>query len=314
MKFSNKGGMSIKAQLKKVCKNCTEGTFKVYYNNVKRLYKLYDADEEPTGEKWLHSEKVKKAYEKLPLKSRRHLSTAGTKMAKAFGSKNEYWPKRLMKDAEAYSAQRGKNQKSDTEKAKWLKKGIKSLRKAGTAMWRKLKHTLDNESKPSIKTLYRYTQYMLIRLYGEIALRNTYATFHLKDNKTNNFVRNPYKGVMEFVIRDHKSSKVTGTRSIKPKRGIAIAFRKFLNYRKKVADEDNNSVFLNATGKTLTKGALSKLLHRVTLQELGKAVGSRIIRVMTVTEKSKEIKAAEELANSMLHSSETQKSYVRKDD
>jgi hypothetical protein len=74
-----------------------------------------------------------------------------------------------------------------------------------------------------------------------------------------------------------------------------------------------NIVFANQSGKQLSKSALSKLMHRVSKKEVGKAIGSRIIRVLAVTEHAAAIQKSNELANSMLHSSKTQVGYIRKD-
>ena len=70
-------------------------------------------------------------------------------------------------------------------------------------------------------------------------------------------------------------------------------------------------MFSNVRGEKMTRGALGKLLHRVTRDVLGKAVGSRLIRVMAVSDKKAAIDEVNELANNMLHTVATQKSYVR---
>lgn len=296
----------VQKKLKKVCTKCSAASIHVYWNNVKRLYAYY-GDGEVTGESWLHSKKVKAGYNKEKLGTRRHLSTAAAKMTVAFKSKNDYWPKQMKKDSEAYSEKRKTNEKSPTETKKWLKGGFKSLKKGSAELWRKTKRLLENEDKPSLKTLYKYQQYILLKLYSQIPLRNTYASFTL--GSKGNYIKNPYKGTMSFIITQHKSAKHTGDATIKPSRSIAIALRKFLNYRKKLIETDH--VFSNVSGEKMTKGALGKLLHRITRDVLGKAVGSRLIRVMAVSEKKDAIDEVNTLANNMLHTTSTQKSYVR---
>ena len=142
-------------------------------------------------------------------------------------------------------------------------------------------------------------------------MRNTFASFDLADTKNNNYVKNPYKGVITFIIRKHKAA--SGEKIIKPSRSVSLALRKYLKYRRLVADDKIKRVFLNQKGTALTKGALSKLLHRTTKEVCGKSLGSRMIRVMAVTEHAKEIQTAEELAHNMLHTSKTQKTYIRKE-
>jgi len=294
-------------KLKSVCKKCTAATIKVYWNNVKRLH----GEGEVKGTGWLHSHKVKKAYLAKPLKVRRHLSTAGAKMEKAYKSKKKYWHGRMEDDSEAYKKERGKNTKSQLERTKWLKQGYKAIRKGAGELWRKIKRSLEVQD-PSLKLLYRYQGYILLRLYAEFPLRNTYASFQLKDSGKNNFVQNPYKGKMSFVIRQHKTSKSSGTTRIELSRSASLALRKFLKYRKPLIEGDH--VFSTIKGSSLSKSALSKLVHRVTKENLGKALGSRIIRVLAVSAEKEAIQRLDKLAKTMLHSTSQQKEYLRKDD
>ena len=294
-------------KLKSVCKNCSAQSVKVYWNNVKRLH----GEGEVKGTAWLHSDKVKKAYLAKPLKVRRHLSTAGAKMEKAYKSKNRYWHGRMEQDSEEYKKQRGKNQKSQIEKTKWLKQGYKAIRKGAGELWRKIKRSLEVQ-EPTLKLLYKYQGYILLRLYAEFPLRNTYASFKLKDSGKNNYVQNPYKGKISFVIRQHKTSKTAGTTRIELSRSASLALRKFLKYRKPLIESDN--VFSTLKGGALSKSALSKLVHRVTKENLGKALGSRIIRVLAVSAEKEALDRLQKLAKNMLHSDSMQREYVRKDD
>jgi len=160
----------VRKKLKKVCTKCSAQSLKVYWNNVKRLYAYY-GDGEVEGTAFLHSKKVKDGYQKEKLGTRRHLSTAGAKMEMAFGSKEKFWHKQMMKDSEAYTEHRGKNLKSSTESSKWLKGGFKSLKKGAAELWRKTKRLVENEKSRSLKTLYKYQQYILLKLYSEIPLQ-----------------------------------------------------------------------------------------------------------------------------------------------
>ena len=57
-----------------------------------------------------------------------------------------------------------------------------------------------------------------------------------------------------------------------------MAARKFLKYRDGLVD--HQFVLSSKKGEPLTKSALGKALHRVTKDILGKAFGSRIIRIL----------------------------------
>ena len=94
-------------------------------------------------------------------------------------------------------------------------------------------------------------------------------------------------------------------------RAGTMALRKFIKYKEKVHDKD--FLFTNMKGEKLSKQSLSKMLHRVTSEFIGKAFGSRMIRVLAATAKASEIEAAEKLAKNMLHSTDQQKTYIRKD-
>ena len=43
----------MEAKLKQSCKNCTPETIKVYFRNIKRLYKLIDDGDLPDSAGWL---------------------------------------------------------------------------------------------------------------------------------------------------------------------------------------------------------------------------------------------------------------------
>ena len=64
----------------------------------------------------------------------------------------------------------------------------------------------------------------------------------------------------------------------------------------------------------MSKGAMGKAVHRVTKELLGKAFGSRLIRVLAATELKPEIDKVAELGHKMLHSkgSKQTKQYTRK--
>ena len=75
---------------------------------------------------------------------------------------------------------------------------------------------------------------------------------------------------------------------------------------------DHDWLFSGKGGKKLTRPALGKLLHRTTLQLLGKSFGSRLIRVLAATESRKAIEEVSELSKKMLHTTAQTKQYTRK--
>ena len=84
---------------------------------------------------------------------------------------------------------------------------------------------------------------------------------------------------------------------------MTIALRKF----KRIRGEQGHDYLLSArNGKHLTKPALGKVLHRVTEEILGKAFGSRIIRILAARSQEAALKETAKLSNAMLHSGDKQ--------
>ena len=299
-------------KLKKVCKKCTVDTIKTYVRNVKRLYKLtHDDTEVALNSKWLNDSLLKKLKEQ-PLNVRRHLSIAAVKFAKAIKAKEsiiDRFSEQMVSDANKYKENRKKNEWSEKELKSKPKGGMKAIKKASTEIMKKVRRLMNNEKEPNLKTLYKYQAFILLKLYLEAPLRNTFATFDLEDKKTNNFIKTG-KGNFTLVIRKHKNSKKTGSSEIKLSRAATMAIRKFLKYKEKVHTKP--FLFTNMKMEKLSKQSLSKMLHRVTSDFLGKAFGSRMIRILSVTENKDKIADVTNLAGNMLHSIEQQASYVRK--
>ena len=133
----------------------------------------------------------------------------------------------------------------------------------------------------------------------------------IKKSDSGNYIDIAKSGNAKLIIRQHKSSKQIGERTIKLTRGLTTQIRKFLKYRAQVVDHD---YFLSTKGGTpLSKAALGKALHRVTKDILGKSFGSRLIRILAATDKKDILEEAAKLTNNMLHAinSKQTKEYVR---
>ena len=301
------------AKLKKSCKNCSAASIAVYFRNARRLYKLInkDATEPPVSKGWLANPKMFAAYRKLPLKARRHISIAAVKACKALGVKPEKWQVEMLKDASLYERQRNKNEITEEERAKWPKHGIKSLKRASSEQLKRIRFLL--KEKPSMSTLYKYQVYLLLKLYGEVPFRNTWADFSLKNTKNVNYMRVPKKGGIVLVVRAYKNANRLGEREVKISRGLTTSVRKFLKYREQVVKHD--WVFSNQKGEKISRGALGKMVHVATKAILGRSFGSRLIRLLHATSAAEEIKKVSELSNKMLHKegSKQTRQYVRKE-
>ena len=295
------------AKLKKVCKKCTPQSIVVYLAAIRRLHRLTGDGEVPTTGGWLNSPALMKKYENLPLNKRRHLSLAAVKASSAYGKQSDKWSTKMFRDQSEYQAERSKNKRSKTETEKWPKQGFKSLKKAAREQRKRISFML--KEAPSLKNMYPYQTWLLLKLYSEVPFRNTFADLNLKD-KTKNYVSVPKKGSITFEMRVYKNSKQLGERHIKLSRAATTQLRKFLKYREALVDHD--WLFSNKRGGKLTRPALGKLLHRATKTLIGKRFGSRLIRVLAATESRKEIEKVSELSKKMLHTSKQTRQYTRK--
>ena len=298
---------AFEKKLIKKCKNCTKGSIVVYLAAIKRLRRLVGDGTIPLTGGWLKSKELMGKYEKLPLSKRRHLSLAAVKAAQAYNLKIEVWNTRMFRDQSEYTAQRNKNERSETEIKKWPKHGFKAVKKAAREQRKRITYLL--KEKPSLKNMYAYQIYIFFRLYSEIPFRNTFADLNLKD-KTKNFVRVPKKGSIVFEMKQYKNAKQLGETEIKLSRGATTQLRKFLKYREGLVEHD--WLFSSKPGGKLTRAALGKLLHRATKELLGKSFGSRLIRVLAATESRKQIEAVADLSKKMLHTTSQTRQYTRK--
>ena len=179
-------------KLKSVCKNCSAATIKNYKRGIIRLYKLtHTAEDVKLNHAWLNDTLIKKLKD-VPLNKRRHLSIAAVKFLQAIKGpkkKLETFTELMIDDSVKYKEQRGTNQWSEKEKAKRPEKGMKDIKKGATELHTKVKRLIKNDKEPNMKTLFKYQAFILLKLYQELPLRNTYATLDLVDKKTNNYIK-----------------------------------------------------------------------------------------------------------------------------
>ena len=298
---------TFEKKLRNKCKNCTEGSIKVYLASIKRLHRLVGEGDIPSTGSWLNNKELMKKYEALPLSKRRHLSLAGVKAQQAYGGKDDKWSVKMFRDQSEYTAKRNKNERSESETKAWPKHGFGAIKRAAREQRKRITHMLKKE--PALKNMYPYQIYVLFKLYSEIPFRNTFADLSLKD-KTKNYVEVPKKGSIKFQMKHYKNAKQLGETEITLSRGATTALRKFLKFREGLVDHD--WLFSGKSGKKLSRPALGKLLHRATGALLGKKFGSRLIRVLAATESRKDIEKVAELSKKMLHTTDQTRQYTRK--
>ena len=89
---------AFEKKLRDKCKNCTEGSIKVYLAAIKRLHKLVSDGDVPLTGAWLNKKVLMTKYEALPLSKRRQLSLAAVKAAQAYGLKDDKWSVKMFRD------------------------------------------------------------------------------------------------------------------------------------------------------------------------------------------------------------------------
>ena len=302
-----KSSTSFEKKLKSKCKNCTTASIKVYLAAIKRLHRLISDGDLPDTGAWLNKKELMEKYEKQPLGKRRHLSLAAVKAGQAYGQKADKWQTKMFRDQSQYQQIRNRNERTPSEKKIWPKHGFKAIKQVTREQRRRITHILKEE--PSLKRMYPYQTYMILKLFKEIPFRNTFADLSLKD-KSKNFVNVPKKGNITFQMKQYKNSKQLGETEVKLSRGATTALRKFIKYREGLVKHD--WLFSTKSGQKLSRAALGKILHKVTKDLLGKSFGSRLIRILHATDSKEEIEKVAELANKMLHTTKQTKQYVRK--
>ena len=282
----------------------------VYFRSIKRLYRLIDDGNVPLTGSWLLKKELMEKYKKLPLNKRRHLSVGAVKASQMYDKNSDKWTIEMFKDASQYEKERGLNKKSDAEKSKWPKGGFKDVKRAAKLMWNRVKILLGKESEPTMKTLYKYQLFIILKLFSQIPFRNTFASFQISKSDKGNYIQKPKKGNFTFIVREHKAAKQLGEKEVALNRANTMALRKFLKYREAVGIK-HNFLLSNKDGNKMSKATMGKAVHRITYELLGKAFGSRLIRVLAASSVKKEIDKVEDLANKMLHTTKQTKEYTR---
>lgn len=303
--------MTVLETLKKKLPKSKESSLKVYARSLKRLYNQIDRkdNEVPESHSWLSDKDLKKAFEKIDVNIRRHLSSAAHIFLKAIGKPSDYWLEKMFSDQTKYKDHRKQNNKSATEQRLWITDGLKKLKLASTEYKRRIRNKLKKE--PAIDNLWLYTQYLILRFYSEIQLRNDLANIQLKPEKKNNYLQKVKGGKYKLVMRTFKASDVIGERVIEISKALSRVLTEYIKFRSKV-DLKHDYLLANSRGGVLSKAALGKTLRKLTKDLLDKGIGTRILRVFKASLNSKLLEKADKISNDLLHSAKQTREYVRK--
>jgi integrase len=144
-----------------------------------------------------------------------------------------------------------------------------------------------------------YCMMRVVEAYDPEALSPDYNYFDLSKKR--------------FIFNNYKTSKKYGRQDIKINNELMNALKKYLKHRssKLEMDDQNDKPFLiRADGRPLDKsGDITKLLNKI----FGKAIGSSMIRHITITDKVGEThKDLQKMADDMAHSLPMQGGYIKK--
>lgn len=245
----------------------------------------------------------------MPLNKRRHLSVAAHMFFKAYGEVDSYWQGRMFADSNEYSRERVKNKKSPTEQKNWVDNALTKLKKVSTEYKRSINHNL--RKTPNEKNLWLYTQYIILRFYSELQLRNDLATVKLSPGKNDNYLKRVKGSRYDLHMNSFKASDKIGTRVIEISRALSNVLQTYIHYRSKVELKHNN-LLSNVEGKPLSKTGLGRILRKLTADKLGKTIGTRMLRIFNASKHAKLLEKAAKVSYDMLHTQKQTKEYIRK--
>jgi len=309
----------VVANLKKFCDGCKLATIKSYARNIRRLAKIAGLDTVPNNKGWLSTDKGKKLRNKIQkdfdVSVSRHLYTAGSQAFRMYskGERSAPWQIAMNDAANKYDVQRHKQIKSKSEEDNWPKEAYRSIAKAATIQKRKVLGLLKKTEYTNLER-YEIQKYIVLLLFSHHTFRLTPATWSLVASKSGNTLLRP-RGSRQFIVtlREHKTKKAMGELEVP----LSLAVSKVLStYLPKIKKNSKHNYFLsNKDGSKLSKGALSKLLIRLTKSILGSNVGVRLMRVLKMSSpaNSELLKKSTELQKELGHSQRTARTYVRKD-
>ena len=215
----------------------------------------------------------------------------------------------MMKDGEEYQTQREKNEKSPGEKDKWT--GFASLKKASTEYKRSIGSIFKNKTH-TIRDLFLYTKFLIIRFYSSIAFRNDLATLQLTDTKHNNALRSKKGGFYEIIMRKFKASNRIGEITVDVDRNLSKVLKAYIKYRSHVDEVKHDYLLSNSTGGALSKRMVGNILRELTKRFLGKKFATRQIRIMKATQDSPIVASALKVSSQQLHGIKQHQEYKRK--
>lgn len=273
----------------KTYNNCLKNLFSSVFPNTDFNYKLFFAD----------YKKVLNYLKDVKFNVRKTILSALVVISK--DEKKEVvdaYRSQMLEDADKYRLLEKENKPSESMKENWLDwdEILKILDKLKNKVY-----WIFKEDKPSMEQLLELQKYVILMCYTQIPPRRSKDFVLMKvknyDEKKDNYYKKGY-----FYFNDYKTSSTYGLQKEKIPKTLEILLNKWIKLN------SGDYLFHDYYNKPLTPSLMSKTLNSI----FKKNVSVNILRHSHINKVAgPEIKKLEKLAESMGHSLDEQKLYVK---
>ena len=204
---------------------------------------------------------------------------------------------------------------SEKQKKNWA--SVKDIKKVITILRKEIHYKkLFIKDKLNKKEIDLIQQYLLVVLYNDNQVRNTYSVKKIQSTKYNKMKLSEKKEHNWLVIGRTKRFEFWKIKS-NYKGELPIIYKinnrtlsAIINKWNKINTSDN--FLINQKGNRLSENMITKTLQKIFKRILNKSISTSLLRHIYISEKLKNtptIREKEELANNMHHSTRTQDQY-----
>ena len=318
----------ISEHLKREKPNLSPNSLKVYTLNLQKIFKGIDLDNEDITIKNIakKKEEIYKFLGAYPDNTARNYLNAVIMFIKTLDGNNdkllEDMGERRDKLHTTYKNKVANHEKSDKQKENWLEwediqQVFKDLQNQVKALRLKVKNKQKTLS-PAEKMIFQ--DYLLLGLFVlQPPTRNDYADMLVMSRKEYNKLNDTEKEESNFYIKDikGKSSFIYTQYKTKKKYGniertVPQDLERIINAWLKI--NDTGYLLITRSGTPLSANGITKHLTRIFKKEVGKNIGSSMLRHVYLSSKyGEEVKSKKEDAEGMMHSVDQQQDYVLTD-
>lgn len=228
----------------------------------------------------------------------------------------DFYKLQLEKVNEEYQKFISSHEKSSKQKDNWST--LEELKEIFLKYKKEIKkNKYDKKEKLTSKEFNYLTNYLITALYILLPpVRLDYAPMSIVNteedvDEKSNFLVVKSRNKKYFIINEYKSSKTYGSQKINIPSELNSIINLYLKFHK-----DKSSFLMNTRSQPLTANGLSKLLTSSFGRYTDKTITLNLLRHIFISENVKikdadELKKEEELAKAMMHSKNTQISYVK---